>query len=137
MKLCPKCNLYKEPFEFNRNASKKDGLQSYCIFCRAALNREWYQQNKSLQKSRAQQSKRKLRNYIDNYLSTQYCIDCGTSDQDVLEFDHLYDKKFNISDAPRLGVGIERLKLEIDKCDIRCANCHRRKTKSERRGDYW
>jgi hypothetical protein len=46
----------------------------------------------------------------------------------VLEFDHVRGKSANISDLIRSEVGLARLAAEIARCDIRCANCHRRRT---------
>lgn len=37
-------------------------------------------------------------------------------------------KEFDISNGFRAGYSIERLATEIAKCDVRCANCHMRKT---------
>ena len=58
-----------------------------------------------------------------------HCVDCGESDPVVLEFDHREPgvKKDNIAKLVRY-LSIEALQQEIDKCDVRCANCHRRKT---------
>jgi len=69
-----------------------------------------------------------LRNklYVRDYLENKSCVDCGNSDVRVLEFDHvkgikLYHVSYMITKAYRL----ELLKDEIDKCEIRCCNCHR------------
>ena len=64
--------------------------------------------------------------YIRSYLENNCCVDCGEKDPIVLEFDHKGDKRYNISDMTTFS--IEILQEEIDKCEIRCANCHRRKT---------
>lgn len=57
------------------------------------------------------------------------CIDCGETNPIILEFDHVTgDKQFNISNVAREGYGMKRLKDEIAKCEVRCANCHRKKT---------
>jgi hypothetical protein len=61
------------------------------------------------------------------------CVDCGEADIIVLDFDHV-DRKtkcFTISGAIRTRVAIPKLKAEIAKCVVRCANCHRRKTANE------
>ncbi len=47
----------------------------------------------------------------------------------MLDFDHVKgDKIENVSIMINSGASLERLILEIEKCEIRCANCHRRKT---------
>lgn len=60
------------------------------------------------------------------------CIDCGEKDIIVLEFDHIdrSTKKYTIA-VMRNAAGIVSIRDEIKKCEIRCANCHRRKTARE------
>jgi hypothetical protein len=70
----------------------------------------------------------RIRAYIKDYLKANPCVDCGEADPVILEFDHVRDKDFNISDATRKGVSINKLRDEIAKCEVRCANCHRKKT---------
>ncbi len=61
------------------------------------------------------------------YVRTHPCVDCGEADPLVLDFDHLRDKEFTIARA--FGdVSLDNLLAEIAKCEVRCANCHRRKT---------
>jgi hypothetical protein len=73
-------------------------------------------------------ARERTRAFIAAHLKANPCIDCGETNIIVLEFDHLHSKDFNISDATRKGVGIKKLKNEIAKCEVRCANCHRKKT---------
>ena len=73
-------------------------------------------------------ARERIRVFINNYLKGNPCVDCGEADTIVLEFDHVAGKDFNISDATRKGVSMKRLKDEIAKCEVRCANCHRKKT---------
>jgi len=72
--------------------------------------------------------------YVNKYLSENNCVDCGESDPIVLEFDHVRgEKSFNISDMVRkTGHSLVKIKEEIEKCDVRCANCHRRATYNRR-----
>ena len=68
-------------------------------------------------------------NYIKNYLSNNPCVDCGNNNIVVLEFDHVRgEKKYNVSDMYRGGYSLAIIQKEIDKCDVRCANCHRQIT---------
>jgi len=72
----------------------------------------------------------KNRQYIDDYLKTHPCVDCGISDRRVLEFDHVKDIKLgNVSKAIGQCWSHERLVQEIEKCEVRCCNCHRIKTR--------
>jgi len=74
-------------------------------------------------------SKKRNKDFVIDYLLKHPCIDCSESDIVVLDFDHVKDDKImNIADAINNGWSIEKLKTEIEKCVIRCANCHRRIT---------
>ncbi len=58
------------------------------------------------------------------------CSDCGNTFHPVcMDFDHVRGEKlFNISAAKNLAITEETLLLELDKCDLTCANCHRLRT---------
>lgn len=79
-----------------------------------------------------------LRNqrYLLDVLEANRCRDCGEGDPVVLDFDHRADKRGNVSSmadwaSPRT------LRDEIAKCDVRCANCHRRRTQTAVRSYRW
>ncbi len=78
------------------------------------------------------QARKRVREWLFAYLQEHPCVDCGEPDPIVLEFDHRGDKAFNIGEAVRLSFGLARVQAEVEKCDVRCANCHRRKTYRER-----
>lgn len=67
------------------------------------------------------------RQFIIDYLKTHPCVDCGEPDTIVLEFDHLGAKLANVSKLMQ-SRSLEIIVAEIKKCEVRCANCHRRKT---------
>jgi hypothetical protein len=56
------------------------------------------------------------------------CVDCGESNHIVLDFDHIRNKKYNISRMIHDGFSWAAIKKEIAKCEIVCANCHRIRT---------
>ncbi len=78
--------------------------------------------------------KKVIKAYIASYLLNHGCVDCPEGDPVVLEFDHRVGsrKMFNIGDAASRKVSLKRLIEEIVKCDVRCANCHRRQTHKRR-----
>jgi hypothetical protein len=62
-------------------------------------------------------------------------MDCGDSRLVVLEFDHRGKKEANVTELARRGYSLQRLEAEVAECEIRCVNCHRRKTGSTDVGD--
>jgi hypothetical protein len=61
------------------------------------------------------------------YFRAHPCVDCGERDPIVLEFDHLRDKAFTIGQALAKR-SWQSILDEIKKCEVVCANCHRRRT---------
>lgn len=75
---------------------------------------------------------------VRDLLETQGCADCGEADIRTLEFDHTGAKRFSVMTAVLQGYSIEVLSDEIQRCRLRCANCHRLRT-AEQGGHfrYW
>lgn len=71
--------------------------------------------------------------YVRGLLTISECVDCGIRDPVVLEFDHRRDKQGDVTTMAKAACSLRRLKDEIAKCEIRCSNCHRRRTVAERR----
>jgi hypothetical protein len=87
-------------------------------------------EQKKEQKKRA---RARAKAWIREYKLQHGCVDCGYNKHpDVLEFDHLPDKKksFELSDARWRT--ITAIKKEVAKCEVVCANCHRLRTYTRR-----
>jgi hypothetical protein len=133
MKTCCKCRREKLESEFGKNKINVDGLQRYCKECKRKIARVWY--NSSCKDSHlvnVKRNNRKYRNIMRNaiweYLQIHPCVDCSETDPIVLEFDHVRGKKkYNISCLIN-STNVDLLLEEIKKCEVRCANCHKRKT---------
>ncbi|MEY4278281.1 MAG: hypothetical protein RL377_285 [Bacteroidota bacterium] len=132
MKTCNKCKLPKE--NFRKSKKYIDGLDNYCTDCRRVADKKTYNNHLIENRKAGLKSKNKVRErnrqFLRDYLIGKSCIDCGEVDPIVLEFDHFENKKDNISEIIQ-NCSIEKIELEIKKCNIRCANCHRRKTAIE------
>ena len=61
------------------------------------------------------------------YFSAHPCADCAETDPVVLEFDHLRDKTFTIG-SKLTNYPWEKILEEIEKCEVVCGNCHKRRT---------
>lgn len=108
---------------------------------RLAYQKLHYRANAEAYKQRALAQNRVARvrayQWIDNYLSSHPCVDCGEADPVVLEFDHrdAAAKKANVSDLAKNAYSIQAIETEVAKCDVRCANCHRRVTFKRRHSE--
>lgn len=72
------------------------------------------------------------RQMVWDYLLANPCVDCQETNPIVLQFDHVTGKKTaKISTLVNRNISIEKLKLEISQCEVRCSNCHAYKTASE------
>lgn len=135
-KVCSRCKETKKVGNFNKHPTRKDGLQSNCKACNKAYSKAYYADNREEQRNRLFEInlKARIRNreFILSYLKKHPCAVCGETDPVVLEFDHIRDSKsLCVSRACHRMWGIPRLRKEVEKCQVLCANCHKRKTAKE------
>jgi len=101
----------------------------------ADAKHQWYLSNTEHQKARVRSNHD--RTTADNhskaweYLAAHPCVDCGETDPIVLQFDHVAEKRRDISEMVRAGFSWPAIESEIARCQVRCGNCHRRKTARE------
>lgn len=132
MKECSKCGRVWPLSEYLFRSVERGTYRHVCRECRKAYHDAYYQDNSDRYKAHRRKNQRRYR--AENrarmleYLSDKECIDCGESDPVVLELDHVRGTKD--FDVARMlsGNGWDRILQELAKCDVRCANCHRRKT---------
>lgn len=138
-KFCTQCKSTKSIFDFNKNRSSSDGLQTYCRLCDRERNKFRCKNNISGTRDKAYDRKRKNlkinQNIIIEFLQKNPCIDCNNNDILVLEFDHRDPSTKYKNVGELLCYATSTVLKEIEKCDVRCANCHRIKT-SKTRNDY-
>lgn len=73
-------------------------------------------------------NKQQFKKRLSEIKQSSGCVDCGINNPIVLDFDHLKDKKYNISRMIHDGFSWAAIKKEIAKCEVVCANCHRIRT---------
>jgi DNA-directed RNA polymerase subunit M/transcription elongation factor TFIIS len=140
MRYCSRCKTILELKHFSKNSRYADGVALYCKFCYKNMNAKRYKENKEAfrqrNKTRDSTVKEQSRLYVWNYLLSHPCVDCGESDPIVLDFDHIETNKIkSISNLIGDGHSLHNIIIEIAKCEVRCANCHRRITAA--RGGFW
>jgi hypothetical protein len=129
MKTCSKCNLPKEDTDFNWKSKSKGIRHSACNECQGKAGKAHYKNNSEDYKRRAREYRVKLQERFAEWLSDKSCVDCGESDPVVLDCDHVSGtKKFGISDMIKDSRSWESILEELSKCEVRCSNCHRKRT---------
>lgn len=119
MKVCNTCNK-NLPDDHYWSAGIKNGKKHYrkkCKTCYGKVKNYLRYRNKD---------------WLIKYKEKLACQKCGYSKKThpsfsirALEFHHREDnKEFAVSNGVHSGVSIQRLKDEIDKCDVLCARCH-------------
>ena len=133
---CTRCGELKPASGFPRRRRDGDHLQTWCRSCFSEVNRGNYRASHETYLRRLSTNTQRIRSTvrarIDAYLLAHPCVDCGETDIDVLEFDHLSDKRMEVSRLWGQGYPWRVIEAEIAKCEVRCGNCHRRKTYERR-----
>ena len=131
------CGVEKPLEEFHRNRTRKDGRQNACRPCNTERNKRWYRENPDVRRRRMDEQVRRrklqLQRLVLAYLRTHPCVDCGEADPIVLDFDHQRDKVANVSTMVLRKWPWPKILDEIAKCEVVCANCHRRRTATQLR----
>ena len=120
------------------NSTSKNRVRSqrhlYCRQCQRAWNCEHYRRNRTTYIANAKRHNveyhaANIERLVD-YLLAHPCVDCGEQDILVLHFDHR-DRAAKLVEVGRLMSRYSnwpQIAAEIAKCDVRCANCHQRRT---------
>lgn len=137
MRRCGRCKDRKPVEEFAWRRKAKGQRDNYCRPCRSDYKQEHYAANRQRYIDAADRRRKeviaKRVAFLVAYLREHPCIDCGEKDPIVLEFDHLRDKEFSVGKGIRDRAWKSVLD-EMAKCEVVCANCHRRRT--AKRGEF-
>lgn len=96
---------------------------------RKAVDHAYYLTRKASQIRRVRDHRSMIRKWFAEYKQTLRCVTCGCSDPRVLEFHHRVhsEKKYTVSKMINQGnFPAASILKEAAKCDVLCANCHRR-----------
>lgn len=88
--------------------------------------RSWHQRNKEKRLIKSYKRRAAIHEYVQEIKRQLHCADCGELHPATLQFHHLNseNKMFNIGDAVSDAISVDRIKEEIEKCVVLCANCH-------------
>jgi hypothetical protein len=127
VRRCARCRLFLPLESFNRNG---DDHQWYCRVCFAAYFRARGDLHREQSRAAKQARQHALQSHILDHLRHHPCVDCGEADPVVLEFDHVGQKTSTVAGLVRQVASMAAIDAEIARCEVVCANCHRRRTAS-------
>jgi hypothetical protein len=135
-KKCSQCGVEKNVDQFhwrNKSLGRRD---TRCTECKRGYwnqhRRKNIAQYSIVDRERKKRYVERNKSHIVEHLMSHPCVDCGETDMVVLTFDHVRGKKkFNLCEARDTGYSAKTLQDEIDKCEVRCHNCHNRRTAKE------
>ena len=128
MKYCSCCKENRPKERFNKNKTRKDGLNSFCRDCQRLKSKEYYSEKREYHKDYVAKQKIATKKLFQEYKNTLRCSKCDFNHPAALDFHHINssEKEIDISSAvSRNGWSWKRIKKEIDKCVVLCSNCHR------------
>jgi len=131
---CTKCGKTKSAKEFSWKDKRRKKRHPRCKECMRIVIREHYAANREIYNKRTSEyNKRNLeinRKWVLEYWREHPCVDCGESHPACLEFDHVKGTK-KMAISRMLNYKHETLLKEVEKCVVRCSNCHKKKTAND------
>jgi hypothetical protein len=127
-KICCKCNNEKPIEEFSWKNKNLNLRRARCKTCMREQDNGKYAIDEIRRKKIRETANTKVkwnREYIQRIKKIFNCRKCGEKRWYVLDFHHLGSKDIEISNLLHSSYSIQRIKDEIRKCIILCANCHR------------
>lgn len=127
MKTCSSCKLALPASSFWKDRNR---LRSHCKDCDKLRRQKVLEQDPTYFAAKTARSVCKRRAWLKAYKEAKPCADCGVSyPHYVMDLDHRWDEEkcFTVGQA----VSLAKMKLEAEKCDLVCSNCHRERTNSD------
>jgi hypothetical protein len=109
--------LYKDKSKYKSEAYR-EYMRNY--------QKSWHQRNRAWRIAKVYERKARLWEFYTQLKATLECAQCGENHSATLQFHHRDPQKkdFNLSEAVCEGYSIERIKREVAKCTVLCANYH-------------
>lgn len=125
-KVCTHCSVEKSFTEFYKNKQSSDGVLTICKPCSNKKRKQAWNKEKKLHVNQYAYNRRLERKlWAIEYLGG-CCSKCDIKyPHYVYDFHHIDPTTKETGIANLLLLTFEKLKIELDKCNLLCANCHR------------
>src|SRR5688500_9549699 len=127
-KCCSRCKRTWPLSDFSRRANGT--ANAWCKACHREYDKLYYRADPARYTRIARERERKLRYFVAELKHNKTCPDCGRIfPHFLLDFDHVQGTKaFILPHIYTRHISIARVLQEIEKCELVCSNCHRRRT---------
>jgi len=124
-KICCCCKEQKNIDEYSWRDKNKNLKAKECKTCHSKIRKNYYENNKKKEIQRTSLRKQDMKEWYQNLKKELCCNRCPENHPSCLEFHHKDPsiKDFSLGHAKMYS--FEKVKSELDKCILVCANCHR------------
>lgn len=122
---CKKCGEIKNTDCFYKS---KRG-RGFHVWCKECIKKYDHERHQNQRVKIIKQKKDRLirqREWFNNYKKELKCSNCGESDICCLDFHHINPNEKEKAISEMISCSIDKIKEEINKCIVLCANCHRK-----------
>lgn len=93
-----------------------------------SVDQRWHYRNTEWNTERTLRRRAELRTWLNALKADSGCARCSESDSACLDFHHTdpEEKDDAVTKLVTAGYGKDRLQTEVRKCEVLCANCHRK-----------
>lgn len=114
--------------EYTEANTRRQGNKRKCRTCETAYSARYSKAHPEKNRASTKASREKRRDFIRDLKKKMKCSRCPESFWACLDFHHRNpkEKEFEIREAQDRGASVARILAEIAKCDVLCANCHRK-----------
>ncbi|MFB1064429.1 homing endonuclease associated repeat-containing protein [Natrinema sp. H-ect4] len=93
-----------------------------------SVDQGWHYRNTEWNRERTLHRRSRLRSWVNDQKRERGCSQCGVDTVACLDFHHIDEtaKQMAVGRMITFGYGKDALRDEIEKCDVLCANCHRK-----------
>lgn len=121
-----KCRHCKKQKPLNDFSIKKGEPTTLCLNCKREYQKKWYENNKEKTIKRLKRNEKRIKDWYRDYKESLSCEICGESESCCLQFHHKngLEKENNIGHMVHRCNSIDKIKKEMAKCQVVCANCH-------------
>ncbi len=131
--ICVICKIDKLESEFHWRNKSKGRRHCRCKPCQKKYHSQYYNDNKENYLDKNNKRRDIIRNKLLEILKNSSCKVCEENHPACLDFHHVRGaKRDSVSRLMAKNFSWDIIEKEIEKCDIVCANCHRKITAKER-----